>query len=64
MRKQITLYDDQFKFYETFNSTNLLVAFVEYMFKDKEPDNLNETEQVLFDSLRMRMDNQKKKSDA
>jgi hypothetical protein len=58
------LYDDQFKFYETFNSTNLLVAFVEYMFKDKEPDNLNETEQVLFDSLRMRMDNQKKKSDA
>ena len=64
MRKNITLYDDQYKFYETFQSTNLLVAFVEYMFIDKEPTNLNETEQVLFDSLRMRMENQKKKSDA
>lgn len=64
MRKKITLYDDQYKFYKTFNSKNLLIAFVEFMFEDIEPTNLNDTEKVLFDSLRLRMDNQKKKSRA
>ena len=62
MRKQITLYDDQYKFYKTFDSKNLLIAFVEFMFEDIEPTNLNDTEKVLFDSLRLRMNNQKKKS--
>lgn len=61
-RKSITLYDDQYKFFKVFNSPNLLIAFVEYMFDDKEPEWLNEQEQILFESLRIRMDNQKKKS--
>ncbi len=64
MRKKITLYDDQYKFFKTFNSQNLLIAFIEYMFEDIEPSNLNDTEMVLFESLRVRMDNQKKKSRA
>ena len=61
-RKSITLYDDQYKFFKAFNSPKLLIAFVEYMFDDKDPEWLNEQEQILFDSLRIRMDNQKKKS--
>lgn len=61
-RKSITLYDDQYKFFKAFNSPKLLIAFVEYMFDDVDPEWLNEQEQILFDSLRIRMDNQKKKS--
>ena len=61
-REAITLYDDQYKFFKAFNSPKLLIAFVEYMFEDVEPECLSEQEQVLFDSLRVRMDNQKKKS--
>ena len=61
-RKSITLYDDQYKFFKAFNSPKLLIAFVEYMFDDIDPEWLNEQEQVLFDSLRIRMDSQKKKS--
>lgn len=61
-RKSITLYDDQYKFFKAFNSPKLLIAFVEYMFDDKDPEWLNEQEQILFDSLKIRMDNQKKKS--
>ena len=61
-RKSITLYDDQYKFFKAFNSPKLLIAFVEYMFDDVEPEWLSEQEQILFESLRVRMDNQKKKS--
>lgn len=41
-----------------------MIAFVEFMFEDIEPKNLTEHEQVIFDSLRIRMDNLKKKSNA
>lgn len=64
MRNSITIFEDQYKFFKTFNSPELLVAFVEFMFEDKEPTWLNEQEQVIFDSLRIRMENLKKKSKA
>lgn len=64
MRKQITLYDDQYAFYKELKSKRLLVAFVEYMFEDVEPVWLNKIEKVVRNSLKIRMENQKKKSDA
>ena len=64
MRNSITLFEDQYKFFKTFNSHNLLIAFVEFMFEDKEPECLNEQESVIFDSLRIRMENLKNKSKA
>jgi hypothetical protein len=39
-----------------------LVAFVEFMFEDIEPTWLNWIEKTIFNSLRIRMENQKKKS--
>ena len=38
MRKSIALFDDQYAFYKEFKSEKLLVAFVEYMFEDIEPE--------------------------
>ena len=64
IRKSITLFDDQYKFFKTFNSTNLLIAFVEFMFEDKIPEQLDEQEKVIFDSLVVRMESSKKKSEA
>ena len=64
MRSSITLFDDQYKFYKAFKSEKLLIAFVEYMFENIEPEWLSEQEKILFDSLRVRMDNQKKKASA
>jgi hypothetical protein len=34
------------------------------MFEDIEPSYLTDQEKVIFDSLRVRMDNQKKKADS
>ena len=62
MRKQITLYDDQYAFYKELKSEKLLVAFVEYMFEDVKPQWLNSLEQTIRNSLVVRMDNLKKKS--
>lgn len=62
IKNSITLFEDQYKFFKTFNSPNLMIAFVEFMFEDIEPKNLTEQEQVIFNSLRIRMDNLKKKS--
>lgn len=64
MREQITLYEDQYQFYKELKSKRLLVAFVEFMFEDIEPEWLNWIEKVAFNSLKIRMENQKKKSDA
>ena len=64
MRKSITLFDDQYAFYKELKSEKLLVAFVEYMFEDIEPEWLNNMEQVIWNSLLERMDNWKWKSDA
>ena len=61
-RSSVTIYDDQYNFYKAFNSEKLLVSFLEYMFEDIEPKWLTEQEEVIFNSLRVRMDNQKKKS--
>lgn len=61
-RSSVTLYEDQYKFFKAFNSEKLLVAFVEFMFEDIEPEWLTDQEKVIFDSLRIRMNNQKKKS--
>ena len=64
MRKQITLYDDQYAFYKELKSEKLLVAFVEYMFEDIEPQGFNSLEQTIRNSLVVRMNNLKKKSEA
>jgi hypothetical protein len=37
-RSSVTLYEDQYKFFKAFNSEKLLVAFVEFMFEDIEPE--------------------------
>ena len=58
------MYDDQYAFYKELKSKRLLVAFVEYMFEDVEPVWLNKIEKVVRNSLKIRMENQKKKSDA
>jgi hypothetical protein len=55
MRKSITLFDDQYAFYKELKSEKLLVAFVEFMFEDKEPDGLNNMEKVIRNSLLPRM---------
>ena len=49
---------------KTFKSEKLMIAFLEFMFEDIEPEWLTEEEYELFDSLRVRMENCKKKSDA
>ena len=64
MRKNITVYDDQYKFFKMMNSEKLMIAFIEFMFEDIEPKWLSENEQILFDSLRYRMELQKARSDA
>ena len=64
MRKNITVYDDQYKFFKMMNSEKLMIAFIEFMFEDIEPNWLSENEQILFDSLRVRMDLQKARSNA
>lgn len=62
LRKSITLFDDQYNFYKELKSKKLLIAFVEYMFEDIEPQGLSNLEQITFNSLRKRMENSKKKS--
>lgn len=62
IRSSVTFYDDQYKFWKSFNSPKIFLACAEYMFEDIEPQWLTEQEKVLFESLRIRMDNQKKKS--
>lgn len=64
MRSSITLFDDQYQFYKELKSEKLLTAFVEYMFENIEPEWLNSLEQTIFNSLRIRMDNQKQKANA
>lgn len=64
MRKSITLFDDQYAFYKELKSEKLLVAFVEFMFEDKEPDGLNNMEKVIRNSLLPRMNKWKWKVDA
>lgn len=64
MRKSITLFDDQYAFYKELKSEKLLIAFVEFMFEDIEPQWLNTLEQTIRNSLLERMNNRKWKSDA
>lgn len=59
MRTSINLFQDQYEFYKELKSENLLVAFVEFMFEDKEPQKLNSLETTIFNSLRNRMENSK-----
>ena len=62
MRKQITIYDDMYQFYKDTKSKRLFVAFAEYMFEWIEPTDLKWIEKTIFDSLKIRMQNQWKKS--
>jgi hypothetical protein len=59
MRKSITLFDDQYAFYKELKSEKLLIAFVEFMFEDIEPQDLNSMEQIIRNSLLERMNNWK-----
>lgn len=63
VRNSIKLFEDQYNFYKDTKSKRLLVAFVEYMFEDKEPIDLKWLEKTIFDSLRNRMKNSKKITD-
>ena len=62
MRNKITLFQDQYELYKELKSTNLLVAFVEFMFEDKQPKNslLNSLETAIFNSFVDRMEKSKK----
>ena len=60
MRKQITLFEDQYQFCKELKSKRLLYAFVEYMFEDIEPSDLKGIEFTIFNSLKKRMENFKK----
>ena len=60
MRSSITLFDDQYQFFMELKSKRLLVAFVQFMFEDIEPENLNWIEKTVFNSMRNRMENSKK----
>lgn len=62
MRRQITLFQDQYELYKELKSPNLLVAFVEFMFEDKQPKNnqLNSLETAIFNSFIERMEKSKK----
>ena len=62
MRKQITLFDDQRKICKEMKSNRLLLAFLWFMFDDEEPVWLNGIEFAIFNSFKLRMINQKKKS--
>lgn len=64
IRKSATFFDDQYKFYKELKSEKLVIAFWEYMFEWINPSWLNSLEQTVFDSLRVRMDNQKQKANA
>ena len=64
MRKQITLYDDMYNFYRDTKSKRLLVAFVEYLFEWIEPTDLKWIENTIRKSLKIRMENQRKKADS
>lgn len=62
MRNKITLFQDQYELYKELKSPNLLVAFVEFMFEDKQPKNslLNSLETAIFNSFVDRMEKSKK----
>ena len=64
IRKTITLYDDQYNFYKELKSKKLLCAFVEYLFEWIEPTDLKWVEKVAYNSLKIRMENQRKKAGA
>lgn len=65
MRKKITLFDDQYAFYKELKSEKLLIAFVEYMFDDIEPQWFDsKIEEITRNSLLPRMDKLKAKIDA
>lgn len=59
MRSTITLFEDQYLLYKELKSKRLLVAFVEFMFEDVEPEWLKWVEKAVFNSLRKRMEKSK-----
>ena len=65
MRRQITLFQDQYELFKELKSEKLLVAFVEFMFEDKQPKNnqLNSLETAIFNSFVDRMEKSKKMYD-
>lgn len=62
MREQITMYRDMYEFYKDTKSKRLFVAFAEYLFEWIEPTDLKWIEKTIFNSLKIRMENQWKKS--
>lgn len=53
-----------YEFYKDTKSKRLFVAFAEYLFEGIEPTDLKWLEKTIFNSLKFRMENQRKKSDS
>lgn len=64
MREQITMYRDMYEFYKDTKSKRLFVAFAEYLFEWIEPTDLKWIEKTIFNSLKIRMKNQRKKANS
>lgn len=64
MREQITMYRDMYEFYKNTKSKRLFVAFAEYLFEWIEPTDLKWIEKTIFNSLKIRMKNQRKKANS
>ena len=62
MREQITMYRDMYEFYKDTKSKRLFIAFAEYLFEGIEPTDLKWIEITIFNSLKIRMENQRKKA--
>lgn len=62
MREQITMYRDMYEFYKDTKSKKLFIAFAEYLFEWIEPTDLKWIEKTIFNSLKIRMENQRKKA--
>lgn len=63
MREQITMYRDMYEFYKDTKSKRLFVAFAEYLFEWTEPTDLKWIEKTIFNSLKIRMENQRKNAE-
>ena len=63
MREQITMYRDMYEFYKDTKSKRLFIAFAEYLFEWIEPTDLKWIEKTIFNSLKIRMENQRKNAE-
>lgn len=58
------MYRDMYEFYKDTKSKRLFIAFAEYLFEWIEPTDLKWIEKTIFNSLKIRMENQRKKANS